>query len=244
MARYQVVIAYDGTEFKGMQRQGNSRTVQGEIEKALKGIGWQGQSILIAGRTDTGVHACGQVFAFDFPWNHSLGDLKNALNANFPQDLAVNSVKEVREDFHPRYDAISRVYQYRIICSPTRDPLKERYVWRIWPEIVLQILRVCTERLIGKHDFAAFGTPPKESRTTIRHIIRADWQQNGDLYQFEVEGNAFLYHMVRRMVSLQVEIGQGKLKPEIISQFLNGEKHGMIQGLAPAQGLCLTSVNY
>jgi len=244
MARYQVVIAYDGTEFKGMQRQGNARTVQGEIEKALKVMGWQDRAILIAGRTDTGVHASGQVIAFDFPWNHSLDDLRNALNANFPQDLAASELREVRDDFHPRYDALSRVYLYRIVCSSIRDPLRERYFWRVWPGIDLKTLRDCARRLIGNQDFAAFGTPPKESGTTVRHVIRAEWQQNGDMYQFEVEGNAFLYHMVRRMVSLQVEVGQGKFKPETLSGFLNGELPGMIQGLAPAHGLCLTKVNY
>jgi tRNA pseudouridine38-40 synthase len=244
MARYQVVIAYDGTAFKGMQRQGNARTVQGEIEKALKEIGWKGQSVLFAGRTDTGVHASGQVIAFDFAWSHSPDDLRNALNANFPQDLAANCVRQVREDFHPRYNSLSRVYLYRVFCNQTRDPLRERYAWRVWPGIDLQVVQICAAELIGKHDYAAFGTPPKEGGTTVRHVIRADWQQNGDAYHFEVEANAFLYHMVRRMVSVQVEIGQSFLGAEIISKYLKGEEPVMIQGLAPAHGLCLTKVNY
>lgn len=244
MVRYQVVIAYDGTAFKGMQRQGNARTVQGEIEKALKRIGWQGRSILIAGRTDTGVHASGQVIAFDFSWNHSLENLKNALNANFPQDLAASGLKQALPNFHPRHDAFSRVYLYQIFCKQTRDPLRERYAWRVWPKIDLRTVQTCAKRLIGKHDYAAFGTPPKKGGTTVRHVVRADWHQNGDVYHFEVEGNAFLYHMVRRMVSIQVEIGQGKHEPDIISRLLDSEELGMIQGLAPAHGLCLTKVNY
>jgi tRNA pseudouridine38-40 synthase len=244
MARYQVVITYDGTAFKGMQRQGNVRTVQGVIEKALVRIGWKGQSILIAGRTDTGVHASGQVIAFDYDWDHSPDDLMNALNANFPQDLAANRVKQVSDDFHPRYDAISRVYLYRIICSPIRDPLRERYVWRVWPEFDLRVAYSCAQKLIGENNFAAFGTPPKQGGSTIRQILRAEWQQDGDIFLFEVEGNAFLYHMVRRMVNVQVEIGQGKYNLDIISRYLNGDVLGMIQGLAPAHGLFLTKVNY
>jgi len=244
MARYQVVIAYDGTAFRGMQRQGNARTVQGEVEKALKTIGWGGQSILIAGRTDTGVHASGQVIAFDLPWKHALADLQNALNANFPKDLAARFVKKTPNEFHPRYDAISRIYVYKIICNPTCDPLRERYAWRVWPEIDLKVAQTLAAKLMGKHDFAAFGTPPQEGGTTIRHIIQARWDQNRDEFLFEVEGNAFLYHMVRRMVSIQVEIGQGKLDPESISGFLNYEELKMIQGLAPAYGLCLTKVKY
>jgi tRNA pseudouridine38-40 synthase len=244
MARYQVVIAYDGTAFRGMQRQVNERTVQGEIENALKAIGWDAKSILIAGRTDTGVHASGQVIAFDLAWNHSIDDLQNALNANFPQDIAACQVNQVREDFHPRYDAVSRVYLYQIYCKSTRDPLRERFAWRVWPEISLEKVETCAERLKGEYDFAAFGTPPREGGNTIRRVFWAGWQQNGDVYHFEVEGNAFLYHMVRRMVSIQIEIGQGKLEPEVFSDYLTGETTEMIQGLAPAHGLYLTKVNY
>jgi tRNA pseudouridine38-40 synthase len=244
MARYQVILTYDGTAFSGMQRQANARTVQGEIENALKEIGWKGQSIIVAGRTDTGVHAAGQVIAFDLEWAHSIDDLKNALNANFPQDVATSQVNLAREDFHPRYDALSRTYRYQIFCQSTRDPIRERFAWRIWPEIDLNRMEICAIELVGKHDFAAFGTPPKEGGATVRQIHRATWRQDEDRYVFEVEGNAFLYHMVRRMVNIQVEVGQGKLEPEIITRYLAGEMKGMIQGLAPPHGLYLTEVSY
>lgn len=141
MARYQVTLKYDGTAFFGMQRQATTRTVQGEVEKSLKKIGWAGSSILAAGRTDAGVHASGQVIAFDFEWRHTSDDLRNALNATLPEDVAAGRVQTARDDFHPRYDALARTYRYQIFCQPVRDPLKERYAWRVWPQPDLDALQ-------------------------------------------------------------------------------------------------------
>ena len=108
MARYQIIVSYDGTNFHGSQRQGQRRTIQGELEKALTRIGWTGESILLAGRTDTGVHASGQVAAFDHPWDHDPGKLLKAINSNLPDDLAVRWIDKVPALFHPRFDALSR----------------------------------------------------------------------------------------------------------------------------------------
>lgn len=244
MARYQVTLKYDGTAFHGMQRQANARSVQGEVENALGKIGWEGQSVLAAGRTDAGVHASGQVIAFDFDWNHPLDDLKRAINATLPEDVAVSKVQIVGDDFHPRYDALARTYRYQIFCQPERDPLRERYTWRVWPEPNLESLQSCAQNLVGEHDFAAFGTPPKQGGVTIRQVYSAIWQKDADNFIFEVSANAYLYHMVRRMVFIQVEIGQGKQTQEWLDRYLNGDFEEMIQGLAPAHGLFLTHVQY
>jgi tRNA pseudouridine38-40 synthase len=244
MARYKVILAYDGTEFYGMQRQAKQRTVQSEVELALQQIGWQGDSILAAGRTDTGVHASGQVIAFDFDWQHSETDLLNALNATLASDVAARQVEITRADFHPRYDALARIYQYRLFSQPQRDPLKERYAWRVWPEVSFGKLEQAARLLIGEWDFAAFGVPQKPGSSTVRHVHQAGWQRQAELLIFEVKANAFLYHMVRRMVSMQVEIGQGRSEPEIVSEYLQGKNPEMIQGLAPANGLFLTEVVY
>ncbi len=117
MARYQVILAYDGTHFVGFQRQGRSRTVQGVVEAALRQLGWQGRAILSAGRTDTGVHAAGQVIAFDLDWTHPEKELGRAINANLPQDVAVRSVAPASPDFHPRFDATARRYRYHLFCD-------------------------------------------------------------------------------------------------------------------------------
>ena len=120
MARYKLILAYDGTSFQGSQRQVNRRTVQGELEKALRKLGWAGKSVILAGRTDTGVHATGQVAAFDMEWTHSDEQLLKALNATLPADLAIKNLCEAKANFHPRFDATAREYRYRLFCEPIR----------------------------------------------------------------------------------------------------------------------------
>ncbi len=247
MARYQVILKYDGTEYFGFQRQAegrNEKTIQSVVESALRSIGWQGKTILAAGRTDTGVHARGQVIAFDFEWKHSSQNLLAALNANLPLDVVASSAMIVHDSFHPRFDAISRTYRYRIICQPVRDPLRERYAWRVFPELDLLALRQSAERLVGIHDFAAFGAPPRTGGVTIRQVFHCDWQQCADEYIFEVKANAFLYHMVRRMVGFQVGIGQGKYRLQELDSRLSAEPQELIKDLAPPQGLTLEKVEY
>ncbi len=245
MARYQVIIAYDGTEFSGLQRQANDRTVQGAMEQALRTIGWEGNSILVAGRTDAGVHASGQVAAFDFDWTHTPEELQNALNANLPADVAVWQVKVAADGFHPRYDAIKRTYHYHIFCQPHRDPLRERYAWRVWPAVAEELLVEAAAALVGTHDFAAFGTSPDDGGVTIRQVFAATWHPEGNGLVFKMTANAYLYHMVRRMVRLQVEVGQGRIAPQIVTEYLQaGSERGMVPGLAPPNGLFLASVEY
>jgi tRNA pseudouridine38-40 synthase len=243
MAHYQLKIAYDGSQFFGFQRQGEARTVQLEIENALRNIGWDGNSILAAGRTDTGVHASGQVIAFDFEWKHSEEKLMRALNANLSKDVAVHAVTVADDFFHPRYDAKSRCYHYRIYCRPHRDPLCDRYAWRVWPLISLSTLQQAANEFIGTHDFAAFGLPPKKGGNTIRSIFEADWSSENDEFRFQVTANAFLYHMVRRIVFVQVKVAQGVWT---LDQLRNGINHQMEQlpGLAVPNGLKLVKVQY
>jgi tRNA pseudouridine38-40 synthase len=232
MARYQIVLAYDGTGFSGSQRQGKRRTVQGEFENALRKISWTGQTILFAGRTDTGVHASGQVAAFDLEWAHGLDDLKKALNANFPLDMAVRSVNVASMDFHPRFDASSRCYRYSMFCSVTRDPLRERYSWRVWPPV--EDLEPLAKIWLGTHDFAAFGSPPRTGGSTKR---------SDDEWSFEVQADAFLYRMVRRLVFAQVAAGQGRVSVDDLSQAL-ANRTRILAGLAPPNGLTLFEVRY
>lgn len=244
MARYQIIIAYDGTGFAGFQRQAKARTVQGELEAALRKIGWQGQAILAAGRTDTGVHASGQVAAFDLDWEHPLPQLQAALNANLPADVAVQQVHPAAADFHPRFDALARRYQYRVWCGGTRDPLHERYAWRVWPAVELQDLQAASRYLPGTHDFAAFGTPPRTGGSTIRCVYRADWRRDGSELVFEIAANAFLFRMVRRIVYVLVAVAQGRLSTGQLESSLVDKKLEAVHGLAAAQGLSLVEVIY
>jgi tRNA pseudouridine38-40 synthase len=248
MARYQVILAYDGTEFSGLQSQASARTVQDVFELALHKIGWPGKSVLMAGRTDAGVHALGQVAAFDFDWLHSTADLRNALNANLPNDMSVWQTQRVADDFHPRYDAVARVYRYQILCLPYRHPVRERYCWRIWPSVDMERMQIGANFLVGVHDFASFGTPPKSGGVTTREIFSAAWEVDDDAFTFEVSANAFLYHMVRRMVKLLVDVGQGKVEPQEVYRYLQPTENSgvleMVPGLAPANGLFLMEVRY
>jgi tRNA pseudouridine38-40 synthase len=249
MARYQIILAYDGTDFAGFQKQANARTVQGVFEEALRRLTWEGSSILAAGRTDTGVHASGQVVAFDLDWRHSGQDLMQALNAHLPPDVAVQQASIARANFHPRYDASARWYRYHLFCQPQRHPLWERYAWRVWPAVNLDWMKQPASLLAGRHDFRAFGSPPHPGGSTVRTIHQAEWREDTGalgqtLFTFDVSADAFLYHMVRRLVHLLVEVGQGRIESSTVQGYLDPEQPRLVQGMAPPQGLFLRWVEF
>jgi tRNA pseudouridine38-40 synthase len=243
MERYKIIFAYDGTHFVGSQRQAKSRTVQSVLESALGKLGWDGKSILLAGRTDTGVHASGQVAAVDLNWNHSADDLRNALNSNLPADIAVSSVSKVEARFHPRFDAKWRHYRYRMYVWPIRDPLRDRYAWRVWPAPDASLLSAAATYLIGTHDFSAFGSSPSKTGSTVRTIILSQWNTDGDQWIYDVKADAFLYRMVRRIVFGQVAVGLGKLKIGAFKQAVESQVK-FPAGLASPTGLTLVEVKY
>jgi len=250
MARYQLTLAYDGTEYFGSQRQAKSRTIQGELEKALSKLGWTGRSVIMAGRTDTGVHAMGQVAAFDLDWSHAEEDLVHALNAALPLDIAVQKARMVHPKFHPRFDATSRCYHYRLFCHPLRDPIRERFAWRLWPEVNGPALAKNVMLFLGTHDFSAFGSPTTPKGETVRTVMQAGWAQaKKDEWRFDVQANAFLYRMVRRLVFVQVVVAQGKISADEIADALANPATAATRsqipaGLAPAHGLTLVQVTY
>jgi len=244
VARYKIILAYDGTALSGSQRQATARTAQSVLEDALRQLGWQGTSILLAGRTDSGVHAHGQVAVFDLQWKHETAVLVRALNGNLPAELAVSVAEIVSDDFHPRFDAKSRRYQYRIYCQSTRDPLRERYAWRQSLDLDGGALQQAASFIPGKHDFAAFGTPPRPGSSSVRTVLKANWLQQADEWFFEVQADAFLYHMVRRLVFVQVAVGQGKFPAQVVAELLADRTSAVPAGLAPAHGLTLVEVTY
>lgn len=250
MERYQIILAYDGSLFKGFQRQANARSVQGELETALRQLNWQGRTILAAGRTDTGAHATGQVVTFDLDWQNPTSELQGALNGLLPSDIAVQAIREVDPNFHPRYHAAWRCYSYQIYCQPVRQPLLDRYAWHVWPAVELSYLQEAASLLIGTHDFAAFGTPPRPASSTVRTVFQAKWWEQAPHLVFEITAQAFLYHMVRRLVHMQVQVGQGRLEIENIRKTLPipqeqpNQGNLLRHGLAPARGLTLIAVGY
>ncbi|MCC6259831.1 MAG: tRNA pseudouridine(38-40) synthase TruA [Anaerolineales bacterium] len=244
MARYQVILAYDGAGFQGSQRQAESRTVQGELEKSLRKLGWSETSALMAGRTDRGAHATGQVAAFDFEWTHSAERLLKALNADLPPDLAIQSLTETSADFHPRFDAVARRYVYKLFCDPIRNPLREKLAWRVWPAIDEKALQLTADIFLGTHDFASFGSRTTPHGTTVRQVTKAEWKKKPDgEWQFQVQADAFLFRMVRRMVFIQIAVAQGRCSPEDVQKAVSRQKT-LLSGLAPAHGLTLVEVTY
>jgi tRNA pseudouridine38-40 synthase len=242
--RFKVCLAYDGTAFYGSQYQPELRTIQGELERALAKLGWQEGAVHFAGRTDTGVHAAGQVVSFDLEWDHTEKELNQALNAVLPHDISAVEVQRTKSDFHPRYQALSREYHYQIFCSPIRDPFQERFAWRVWPEVDLRLMKKASRALVGTHDFRALGNPHEPGGSTVRNISRAAWRKTSDILVFEIVGNAFLYHMVRRLVMALVKIGQQKEPVQMIKKYLENPSGSPSQGLAPARGLSLIEVRY
>ncbi len=245
MALYQVTIAYDGTEFKGFQRQKNSRSVQSEIEQALRRLNWQEESLLSAGRTDSGVHAEGQVVAFQLDWQHSEEELKNALNDLLPSDISVQTVSQANAKFHPRFAALAREYRYQIYFSENSKPLKERFYWRVWPMPEIKVLQQGSRLFKGKHDFCAFGRAPDDKSPTQRTIQSAGWEidlEANEAY-FRIRAKAFLYHMVRRIVYVLVRAGQKRIGLEEIQACIERQKE-LPAGIAPAKGLILERIIY
>jgi tRNA pseudouridine38-40 synthase len=206
-------------------------------------LGWSGRSILLAGRTDTGVHATGQVAAFDMAWKHTPAQLQKALNSVLPCDLVVRDILETHADFHPRFDAASRRYVYRLFCDPLRHPLRERFAWRTWPEVNGGKLVEVSKVFPGTHDFSAFGSPTTPGGGTVRTVTQSAWKKLNGEWQFEVQADAFLYRMVRRMVFVQVVTAQEKCSVEEVRRALS-EQVKLPAGLAPAHGLTLVEVTY
>ena len=243
MGYYKAVIAYDGTGFLGFQIQAQGRTVQGTFEATLQSVAKEAIRVTGAGRTDTGVHATGQVIAFQVPWQHSTADLIRALNANLPPDVAVTELTTAEQGFHPRFSAISRQYRYTILNQPIRHVLKRHYTALVTKPLNIEAMQAASGYLLGEHDFAAFGRPP-QGDNAVRTVTRAVWSNQEPELVFEITANAFLYRMVRNIVGTLIQVGQGNLSPEAIQEALLAKSRSNATTPAPPNGLCLIKVNY
>ena len=244
--RFAAILAYNGTPFAGFQRQKTAaNTVQAAVEDVLsRFVHGEHVSIVGAGRTDAGVHARGQVIAFDLPWQATAQALQRALNAELPEAIAIKQLWQAQPGFHPRYDARARRYVYRVVNEPVRDPLRMGYAWHVSQPLDLIAMRRAASQLIGRYDFRAFGRSPT-GRSTVREVTVAKWAQAApDEYTFTVQANAFLYRMVRRMVGVQVDVGRGRISVDDIADLLDAPNGGVSLTLAPPHGLTLVSVEY
>ena len=248
---YRAAVAYDGTGYLGFQRQkGHAPTVQGALEDALQRVTDQQVRVKAAGRTDTGVHATGQVIAFEAAWRHSPEDLWRALNANLPDTIALQFLNRAEKGFHPRYDARSRTYEYTLYAAPVRQPLLNKYAWHVPANLFdLEAIQRAASILVGTHDFATFGQPP-QGENTVRVVNRSELlvmpgsKPDTQVVRYRIEANAFLYRMVRRIVGALVRVGSGNLSVEEFEAAFRAADGTWPNPTAPAHGLCLVEVTY
>jgi tRNA pseudouridine38-40 synthase len=241
------VIEYDGTAFAGSQVQPNARTVQGELEEALNRLTGERVRVRLAGRTDAGVHATGQVAAFCLPRRGrvataELGDLRQRLNGVLPDDLAVRSLRVAAPGFDPRRDAVRRIYRYRVRPEGVHRPLDRHRTLEIDDRLDVAAMRAAAARLVGERDFAALGSD-RHGRT-VRHLAEVAVTRRGDLIEIRVTANAFLRRMVRSLVALLLEVGRGRLAPESVEAILAGGRRALHGQAAPPRGLTFERVIY
>jgi len=242
--RFRLTVAYDGGNYCGWQLQPQVDSIQGRIEAALEDLFGQAVRVYAAGRTDAGVHARGQVAAFDAPRPFDPAGLERALNALLPRDIVVREASVVAGDFDPRRDARSRIYEYRILNRSRRSAFDHRYAWLMPVPLDLGVLNAAASRFLGEHDFAAFRSIGSEEKTTIRRVTESEWTRSGERLTYRVEASGFLRHMVRTMAGAMVAAGSGKLPPDHITALLEGRDRALGPAAAPACGLFLVAVRY
>jgi tRNA pseudouridine38-40 synthase len=236
-------IAYDGTRFSGWAAQPGLRTVEGELETALETILRQEVSLTAAGRTDTGVHAWGQVASFAASGHPERG-LARRLNGVLPRDIAVTAATAAPDGFDARRDARSRTYCYRILAREAPSPFEEgRALW--WPHrLDPAALEACADLIVGEHDFTAFTPTQSDHVRFERNVIRAEWRCDGDLWSFWIEADAFMRNMVRVLVGTMLEVARGRRDLEQLGGLLAGAPRAAAGETAPPHGLYLASVAY
>lgn len=243
--RFALLIEYEGTRYGGSQYQKNAQTIQGELERALSKLTNEQIRVSMAGRTDAGVHARGQVASFETASRHRAQTFVRAINAHLPSDIGVRAAREVEPTFDPRRYATRRLYRYSFHLGEERPVLDRNFVWHVGPKIDTDLMAAMATCLVGSHDFAAFTAPSvARSVSTERMMIRAELTRTGEIARLDVEANAFLQHMVRRLAGALVQVGAGKRDRREFEILLRRAEPGASRQTAPPRGLCLVKVRY
>lgn len=245
---YKLTLAYDGAEYQGWQIQAEGNTVQAELERALATVTGETIRATASGRTDSGVHALGQVVSFDSACSHTTETMVRALNGNLPEDIRVLDVEIAPDGFHAIRDAVSKRYRYFIQDGGILDPFLRAWSWYLPQKLDDWLMQDAAERLMGEHDFATYQSAGSPRNTTVRTILDFKVErQVGQLCEpiaIEVEANGFLYNMVRNLVGTLVEVGAEKKPIEWPHAILADQNRELAGQTAPARGLFLVSVNY
>lgn len=244
MQRIKMVVEYEGTNYHGFQVQNNAHTVQAEMEEAISRLNGEKTSILFAGRTDAGVHALGQVVAFDSASSIPPDKWQFALNSFLPPDVRVLKSGLAPSDFHPRFDALHKRYRY-LIYRRKEGAVFYRSLALIDDErLDWEAMRAACPFLLGSHDFTSFCASGSSAKTFERTVYHCSLEENGPLVQFEIEANGFLYNMVRIIVGTLLNVGRGIYLPSAVNDIIAARNRSQAGPTAPPQGLYLLHVTY
>ncbi len=250
MRTVRLTIEYDGTDFNGWQRQRGQRTVQQTLEEAVESVIQEKVTVIGSGRTDSGVHAAGQVAHFHTSSMIPIQDLERAMNARLPDDISVLEAADARPSFHAQFSARRKIYHYVILNRPQPSPLYRRTATHVPYRLNVRRMRSAAACLIGRHDFRSFMAADAARRErdaekdTRRHITRLEIRQRAGLIHIEVEANGFLYKMVRNIVGTLIAVGSGKQPVEWVGEILRSKDRTQAGDTAPARGLTLVRVVY
>jgi len=245
MRNIKLLIEYDGTNYLGWQVQPKGATIQGILEERLGLLTGEKTRLFGSGRTDSGVHAIGQVAHFKTESSMETHRMQRALNSLLPPDIMIQKMEEVEESFHARKHSKSKVYEYRILNRDLRSVFHRGYVWHIPQRLDFKEMGKATQYLTGEHDFSSFRSVGSPTRTTVRKVTRAEWKRGrSGLVRFEIEANGFLKQMVRAIIGTLVEVGKGKMSAVEFRRILESKERSKAGPTAPAHGLFLKEVKY
>lgn len=245
MKNFKLTIEYDGTGYHGWQRQKGQRSIQEEIENALRTMTKTTVSLAGSGRTDAGVHAMGQTASFRCDTAIPVEAFRKGLNSLLPDDIVIGECVEVEKSFHARFDVVSKRYCYRILNRERPSAVCRQYAWHVRKPLNRKAMCIAARHVLGVHDFKAFEGAGSPRAHTVRHIMHADCvEKKPDLLVFEIEGNGFLRFMVRNIVSTLVNVGLDKITPDDFKQILRSKDRSLAGPTAPPTGLFLMSVAY
>lgn len=237
--RIMLTVAYDGTAYNGWQLQSNGRTIEGELNKQLSRLTGEEIVVIGASRTDSGVHALGNAAVFDTESRIPAEKFSYALNQGLPEDIRIQCSKEVAGDFHPRRCESRKTYEYRMTCAPFPIPTKRLYSYYTYHQPDVEQMQKAAEYLIGEHDFKSFCSVATQAETTVRTIYDLKVFREGTDVIIRVQGNGFLYNMVRIIAGTLLEVGLGRRTPEQMKEILEAKERQAAGPTAPAHGLAL-----